>query len=151
MLYIYIYIYIYMRVCIYIVICICIFIFIYLFIYLSIYLSKRGMRPQSGHRAQQAYRGMNEEQLRRSTSPLGALSDQCPVALKGLLHVQEHRRGDIDLWCWGCKRNDVMKNQGTPRDLVIRWFSGWLFRAVLEPCWVLESTVGRRRFVMFCL
>ena len=58
----------------YIYICICICICIY------IYISKRGMRPQSGHRAQHANYETNEEQLCRSTAPRGALSDQCSVA-----------------------------------------------------------------------
>ena len=39
------------------------------------FISKRGMRHQSGHRAQHAYYETNEEQLCRSTAPLGALSD----------------------------------------------------------------------------
>ena len=49
-------------------------------IYIYIYVSKRGMRPQSGHQAKHAYYEMSKEQLCRSTGPLGALSDQCSVA-----------------------------------------------------------------------
>ena len=44
------------------------------------YISKRGMRPQSGHRAQHAYYEMSKEQLCRSIGPFGTLSGECPVA-----------------------------------------------------------------------
>ena len=71
---IYIYMYVYMYICIYVYMYICICICIYIYIY------KRGMRPQSGHRAQHAYYEMNKEQLCRSTGPFGALSDQWSVA-----------------------------------------------------------------------
>ena len=53
------------------------YIYIYIYVYIYIYIYKRGMRPQSGHRAQHAYYEMSKEQLCWSIGPFGALSDQC--------------------------------------------------------------------------
>ena len=95
---------------------------------MNFYVSKRGMRPQSGHRARHAY------SEGRSLILL--------LRFLGLLSVQEHR-GEMWIYDVDVVKSDAMKNQRNPRVFCD-------MRALLETHWGLLSIKEHREETLTC-